>query len=50
MKEIEEQTKSDGCVVYMKGTPDQPRCGFSKAVVDILNTMGEEFANFVSRF
>lgn len=42
MKEIEEQTKADGCVVYMKGTPDRPMCGFSKAVVDILNTMGKE--------
>ena len=25
--------------VFMKGTPAQPKCGFSAAVVEILNTM-----------
>ena len=24
-------------VVFMKGTPDQPMCGFSKAVIQILD-------------
>jgi len=28
------------CVVFMKGTPSAPQCGFSGAVVKILNTVG----------
>ncbi|CAG8647725.1 25522_t:CDS:2, partial [Dentiscutata erythropus] len=27
-------------VLFMKGTPDSPQCGFSRAVVQILNTQG----------
>lgn len=27
-------------VVFMKGTPDAPQCGFSRAVVQILRTQG----------
>jgi monothiol glutaredoxin len=31
-------------VVFMKGVPDQPRCGFSATVVQILDHVGVEFA------
>ncbi|WP_066685787.1 Grx4 family monothiol glutaredoxin [Caulobacter sp. CCH9-E1] len=31
-------------VVFMKGVPDQPRCGFSSVVVQILDHLGVEFA------
>ena len=31
-------------VVFMKGVPDQPRCGFSSLVVQILDHLGVEFA------
>ena len=30
-------------VVFMKGEPDQPRCGFSAVVVQILDHLGVEF-------
>ena len=31
-------------VVFMKGVPDQPQCGFSALVVQILDHLGVEFA------
>ena len=30
-------------VLFMKGVPDQPRCGFSSLVVQILDHVGVEF-------
>jgi monothiol glutaredoxin len=30
-------------VLFMKGTPDAPRCGFSSLVVQILDQVGVEF-------
>ncbi len=30
-------------VVFMKGVPDQPKCGFSSVVVQILDHLGVEF-------
>ena len=30
-------------VLFMKGDPDQPRCGFSSAVVQILDHLGVEY-------
>ena len=36
---IEEIVRSEPVALFMKGTPAQPKCGFSAAVVDILNTM-----------
>ena len=32
-----------GVVLFMKGVPDQPRCGFSSTVVQILDHVGAEF-------
>ena len=34
---IEDKIRSHKVVVYMKGTPEAPQCGFSKAVIDILS-------------
>ena len=31
-------------VLFMKGDPDQPRCGFSATVVQILDHLGVEYA------
>ena len=31
-------------VLFMKGTPDAPRCGFSALVVQVLDHLGVEFA------
>lgn len=37
---IDGLVKKEKVVVFMKGTPDAPRCGFSNAVVQILNVHG----------
>ena len=37
---IDGLVKGKPVVVFMKGTPDAPRCGFSNAVVQILNFHG----------
>ena len=36
---IKDAIEKNKVVVFMKGTPSQPRCGFSAAVVEILNGM-----------
>ncbi|XP_058057921.1 glutaredoxin-related protein 5, mitochondrial [Anopheles bellator] len=35
-KEVEKLVKNNKVVVFMKGNPDAPRCGFSNAVVQVL--------------
>lgn len=37
---IEKATKSKPVVLFMKGTPAEPQCGFSRAVVQILDLQG----------
>ena len=37
---IDKLVKDKKIVVFMKGTPDAPRCGFSNAVVQILKFHG----------
>lgn len=34
--ELERMVKASPVVVFMKGTPSAPRCGFSNAVVQVL--------------
>jgi len=46
---IEEQLKSHDVLLYMKGTPDFPQCGFSGQAVAALNAIGKPFA-FVNIF
>ena len=36
----------DKVVVFMKGSPDSPMCGFSKKVVQILHIHGVQFSSF----
>ena len=45
MKEIEEEIKNHKVMLYMKGTPDQPMCGFSYTVIEILNQVGHPYAS-----
>lgn len=33
-------------VLFMKGDPNTPRCGFSRQTVGILNEQGIEFSHF----
>ena len=44
--EISKLVNSDKVVLFMKGTPDFPQCGFSAQVVDILNYLGVKFSTF----
>ncbi len=38
--EIKKQVTTNPVVLYMKGTPDFPQCGFSAAAVQILRACG----------
>ena len=40
---IENEVKSNDVVVFMKGTPQFPMCGFSGQVVQILDYLGVPF-------
>ena len=40
---IAEDVKNNDVLLYMKGTPVFPQCGFSAAVVQILTQMGVKF-------
>jgi monothiol glutaredoxin len=41
---IKEQIESNTVLLYMKGTPKFPQCGFSSQTVEALKTCGERFA------
>ena len=41
---IEEQLKSHDVLLYMKGTPDFPQCGFSGQAVAALNAIGKPYS------
>ena len=36
----------DQVVLFMKGSPDQPRCGFSRRIVATLRDQNVQFAHF----
>ena len=40
---IENEVKSNEVVLFMKGTPDFPQCGFSGQVVQILDHVGVDY-------
>lgn len=42
---IDEQIKSNDVMLFMKGTPDFPQCGFSGQVVQILNYLGIDYGS-----
>jgi monothiol glutaredoxin len=42
---IQEQLKSNAVVLYMKGTPDFPQCGFSASAVRTLEACGAKFTH-----
>ncbi len=41
---IKEQIESNPIILYMKGSPNQPQCGFSARTVQALMACGERFA------
>jgi len=41
---IKEQVESNPIILYMKGSPNQPQCGFSARTVQAVMACGERFA------
>ena len=44
MEQIKEQIETHDILLYMKGTPKMPNCGFSSKAVQVLMACGEKFA------
>ncbi|HEU0196029.1 MAG TPA: Grx4 family monothiol glutaredoxin [Nevskiaceae bacterium] len=44
LERIKKQVADNPIIVYMKGTPDFPQCGFSARTVKALNECGVEYA------
>jgi len=42
---IDQAVKSNDIVVFMKGTPTFPQCGFSSLVVQVLDYLGVEYVS-----
>ncbi|KAI8384990.1 thioredoxin-like protein [Radiomyces spectabilis] len=47
---LDKDVKSKDVVLFMKGTPDQPMCGFSRAAVQIMTVQGVDFSEKVQAF
>ncbi|KAI9251175.1 thioredoxin-like protein [Sporodiniella umbellata] len=45
---LDKDIKSNDVVLFMKGTPDLPMCGFSRAAVQIMQVQGVDFAKLNS--
>jgi monothiol glutaredoxin len=45
-RRIEETLQKDRVMLFMKGTPAMPQCGFSAAVVGVLKEVGVPFGSF----
>lgn len=43
LAKIDEKVKKNKVMLYIKGTPQLPQCGFSAHVVDILSSYGYPF-------
>ena len=44
IERIDQQVKGNPVVIYMKGTPQFPQCGFSSRAAAALQDCGEKFA------
>ncbi len=44
LSQIDEKVKNNKVMLYMKGTPDFPQCGFSAHTIEILKSYGFPFA------
>jgi monothiol glutaredoxin len=44
METIKEQLENNPIILFMKGTPQMPQCGFSAKTVQALMACGERFA------
>ncbi|MEO1020498.1 MAG: Grx4 family monothiol glutaredoxin [Pseudomonadota bacterium] len=43
---IKQQVEQDDVVLYMKGTPVFPQCGFSSVAVQVLSRLGVQFQSY----
>ncbi len=41
--EIENEIRNNKIMIYMKGTPSFPQCGFSAATIEVLESLGAPF-------
>ena len=46
LNRIDDHVKSNKVIIFMKGTPQLPQCGFSSRAADMLKSCGKEFAYF----
>ncbi len=44
LKQIKSDVESNKILIYIKGTPDAPMCGFSAATVNLFKSFGVPFA------
>ena len=44
IEELENQVKDNPILLYMKGSPEAPQCGFSSKASQILNACGKPFS------
>ena len=44
MESIKEQIEGNDIILYMKGSPNAPQCGFSQRTVQALMACGQRFA------
>ena len=44
LEKIKSQIEENPILIYMKGSPDAPECGFSAQAVQALSSCGEKFA------
>ena len=45
-EKIKQQVEKDRIVLYMKGTPALPQCGFSQVTAEILRRLGVKFQSY----
>jgi monothiol glutaredoxin len=45
MDRIKDQVENNRVILYMKGTPDMPMCGFSARAAQVLKLCGADFAH-----
>lgn len=43
IEKIQSEINQDKVVIFMKGTPDSPQCGFSARAIEILREVGRPF-------
>eukprot|EP00756_Hemistasia_phaeocysticola_P006651 Hpha_TRINITY_DN13937_c0_g1::TRINITY_DN13937_c0_g1_i1::g.35709::m.35709/K07390/grxD, GLRX5; monothiol glutaredoxin len=46
MEEMKTDIKSIPCILFMKGEPESPRCGFSSRTVELLKAYGIAFTSY----